>query len=276
MFIGCGRDKMSETAFTDDQVTRACNLHVDNLRRLITWGAVTPVQAGGGRGRIRMWTARQALRISVTAQFFDAGFSLQMGHTLTYCLPLDDLLYAYDPEIIRTHLKRRRDPGSAHLRAVISRKAKNYWPSKQYIGSEVIIVDRQFMYADVLGDCPTLLAIIDRERQRVIPTYSPYQFVFGAGMVEDLNLPKTVDTRGISRGSLLIDDEFLGEEGPSHFEMTQAKIPEGLRTQIFSLDGLICRNFVAVNLAVGFTACLRKLLDLPVDYRPMEQEYNDG
>src|SRR5216684_6744624 len=90
---------MSEAVFTDEQVTNACNLHIDNLRRLITWGAVCPVQSGGGRGRVRQWTARQALRISVTAQFVEAGFSLQMSHTITYCLPLDDLLYAYDPGI---------------------------------------------------------------------------------------------------------------------------------------------------------------------------------
>jgi hypothetical protein len=267
---------MSETLFTDEQVTNACGLHIDNLRRLITWGAVKPVQAGGGRGRVRKWTARQALRVSATAQFVEAGFSLQMGHTLTYCLPLDDLLYAYDPEIIRTHLKGMRDPGSSRLRTMISRRGKNYWPNKGSLGSEVLIVDRQFLYADVLGDAPTLFAVMEIERQRVWPTrYNPYRFVFGAGMVEDFNLPKIVDAQEISRSSLLIDDDFFQEDAPPNFDRVEAKIPAGLTTQILSLNGLICRNLTAINLAVGFTACVRKLLGLPLNYQPMEEEHDE-
>jgi hypothetical protein len=266
---------MRQTIFTDEEVTSACNLHIDNLRRLITWGAVKPVQSGGGRGRVRKWTARQVLRISVTAQFFEAGFSLQMAHTFTYCLPLDDLLYVYDPDMIHMHLKRKRDPGSLRLKALISRQGQNYWPSKRFYGSEVLILDRRFMYADVLGDCPTLFAVIDLDRQRVCPVFSPYMFVFGAGMVEDFNLPKVVDAREISRSSLLIDDEFLTDSSSSNLALFQSKIPAGINNQIFSLDGLICRNLIAVNLAVGFTACLRKLLGLPLDYHPMEEKYNE-
>jgi hypothetical protein len=261
---------MSETVFTDEQVTNACNLHIDNLRRLITWGAVRPVQSGGGRGRVRQWTARQALRISVTAQFVEAGFSLQMSHTITYCLPLDDLLYAYDPGIIRKRLWGGRDPGSRRLRAMISRRPKNYWPDKAAIGSEVIIVDRQFVYADVLGDCPTLFAVVDLERQRVSPTYSPYEFVFGAGMVEDFELPKVADARNVSRSSLLIDDEFIFNKITPILD-----IPKGMDTQILSLDRLVCRNFISLNLAVGLTACVRKLLGFPIDYYPMQEGYDE-
>ena len=44
----------SKTTFTGDAVTAACGLHRDNLRRLITWRAVIPVQAGAGRGRVRL------------------------------------------------------------------------------------------------------------------------------------------------------------------------------------------------------------------------------
>ncbi|HEX3861798.1 MAG TPA: hypothetical protein VHY35_08925 [Stellaceae bacterium] len=264
---------MNDTLFSDKQVTSACNLHVDNLRRLITWGAVTPAQAGGGRGRVRQWTARQALRVSVTAQFVEVGFSLQMAHTLTYCLPLDDLLYAYDPVIIRTVLKSDRDEGALRLKAMISRRGKYYWPGKRYMGSEVIIVDRQFVYADVLGDCPTLLAVIDLERQRVYPSFSPLQFVFGAGMAEDHNLPKIIDAQKISRNSLLIDDEHLTEDRPHR---PLPIIPQDLDSQLLSLDTLVCRNFIAINLAVGLTACVRKLLNLPLHYIPMQEGYDEN
>ena len=68
--------------FTDEQVTEACNLHVDNLRKLITWGAVIPAQAGGGRGRVRLWTMGHVRRISITASIQNAGFSLRLAHTI--------------------------------------------------------------------------------------------------------------------------------------------------------------------------------------------------
>ena len=143
------------------------------------------------------------------------------------------------------------------------------------MGSQVFIVDRRYMYADVLGDYPTLMAVIDLERQRVWPTFSPYQFVFGAGMVEDFNLPKIVDARQISRSSLLIDDEFLPVDQLPNIALFEQKLPGGLISQIFSLDSLVCRNLTAINLAVGLTACVRKLLDLPLDYLPMEEEYDE-
>lgn len=261
--------------FTDEQVTNACSLHIDNLRRLITWGAVKPVQGGGGRGRVRKWTARQALRISVTAQFVEAGFSLQMGHTLTYCLPLDDLLYFYDPDIIRTLMKGKRDSGALRLKALMSRSGKHYWPTKRYLGSNVLIVDRQFMYADVLDPYPALLAVIEPERQRVWPTFNPYRFVYGAGMVEEFGLPKVVDAETISRSSLLIDDNSFVENESWNFALFEQKVPKGLISQIPSLDSLLCRNVMAINLAVGLTACVRKLLKLPVNYRPMEEENDE-
>jgi hypothetical protein len=285
--VARGVKKGEAETFTDEQVTRACGLHLDNLRRLITWGAVTPAQSGGGRGRVRKWTARQALRISVTAQFVEVGFSLQMAHTLTYCLPLDDLLYAYDPAVLRTHLKGKRDRGSLRFKAMIERDATDYWPSKQYLGSEVFFVDRWLLYADVLGDSPTLLAIIDQERQRIYPRHNPYEFLYGAGMVVDFGLPKVVDARKISRKSLLIDDEYLAEpfdEPPSGKQLDRVvakelrrfekKIPRGVDTQLSSAERLVCRNLIAVNLAVGLTAFVRQLLGLPVNYHPMEEQYD--
>jgi hypothetical protein len=41
------------------------------------------------------------MQIAATAEFVDARFSLKMAHTLTYCLPLDNLLLLYDLEFSR-------------------------------------------------------------------------------------------------------------------------------------------------------------------------------
>ena len=86
--------------FTDQQVTEACGLHVDNLRQLITWKAVVPAQSGGGRGKIRLWTAAHVRRISVTATLFNAGFSLKLAHTIAYCIPEDHWLDIYEPDVL--------------------------------------------------------------------------------------------------------------------------------------------------------------------------------
>lgn len=262
--------------FTDQQVTGAAGLHLDNLRRLITWGAVKPIQAGGGRGRVRMWTARQALRISVTAQFVEAGFSLQMAHTLTYCIPLDDLLYVFDPEMIRTKLADKSEPGSARLKAMISADGTDYWPdSHDYLGSLVLIVDRRYLYADVLGGSPILLAVIDPERQCVYPGMNPYQFQYGSGMAEEYGLPTITDAKAIDRASLLIEDKFLTKSFDQHFRQFHKLVPRGLGTMVIGVDSIMCKNLYMVNLAVGLTDFVRKLLGLPVDYRPFDTEYDD-
>ena len=86
--------------FTDQQVTEACGLHVDNLRQLITWKAVVPAQRGGGRGKIRLWTEAHVRRISVTATLFNAGLSLKLSHTIAYCIPEDHWLDIYEPHVL--------------------------------------------------------------------------------------------------------------------------------------------------------------------------------
>jgi hypothetical protein len=89
---------MKGYTFTDGQLTAACELHVDNLRQLITWKAAIPYQRGGGRGRVRLWTLDHVYRISMTASIFNAGFSLKMAHTLAYLLPQDDPMYFCNPD----------------------------------------------------------------------------------------------------------------------------------------------------------------------------------
>lgn len=262
---------MSETAFTDEQVTTACNLHIDNLRRLITWGAVRPVQPGGGRGRVRKWTARQGLRISVTAQFVEAGFSLQMAHTLTYCLPLDDFLYVYEPDFIRSHLKGRRERGSRRLKAMVSPTGKNYWPTADFVGTEIIIVDRRYVYADVTGDRGTLFAIIDTDKQRIYPWLRPSRYYEGTGIAKRFGLEENPDIQSISCKSLLLDEEFLIDDPTADDDRFAKHIPDGVDRSIGSVDRLVCRNVCLINLAVGLTEFVRKLLGLPVSYHPFEE-----
>jgi hypothetical protein len=273
-----GTAEWTAETYTDEQVTTACGLHLDNLRRLITWGAVTPVQSGGGRGRIRKWTARQALRIGITAQFVEAGFSLKMAHTLTYCLPLNDLLYAYDPDVIRTRLGRKRDRESKRRRATISRTEENYWPGRHSLGSHVFIVDHQLLYGDVLARHYMLFAVIDSNCQRVAPAFNPYQYYHGVGIADEFNLPKILDVKRIARSSLLIEDKFIGAEKPSldllkqHIIEFRNHIPAGVAQMIQRPERLVCKNLCIINLAVGLTSILRSLLGLPVRYFPFEDE----
>ena len=73
---------MDQQTFTDEQVTEVCKLYLDNLRELITWKAVLPVQRGGGRGRVRLWSLEHVQRIAAIAAIFNSGFSLRIAHTI--------------------------------------------------------------------------------------------------------------------------------------------------------------------------------------------------
>ena len=272
-----GMEHEPET-YTDERVTAACGLHLDNLRRLITWGAVAPVQSSGGRGRIRRWTGRQALRISVTAQFVEAGFSLQMAHTLTYCLPLNDLLYAYDPDVISTRLDRSRDRESKRRKAMISHTGEDYWPGRYSLGSHVFIVDRQLLYADVLARHYMLFAVIDSNLHRVAPIFNPYHYYHGIGLADEFNLPKLLDVKRIARSSLLVDDKFIADEAGSvdllrqHIVEFRKHIPAGVAELIERPERLVCKNLCNINLALGLTSFVRSLLGLPVRYHPFEDQ----
>jgi hypothetical protein len=257
---------------TDEQVTRATGLHVDNLRRLITWGAVQPISAGGGRGRVREWTTRQALRISITAQFVEAGFSLQMAHTLTYCLPLDDLLYLYDPKYLMEVMAQEKPDESERrlLRQLTHAEPPGAWPERDYMGSQTLIVDGKFLYSDVLGDCPTLMAVIDRERQRVYPTRTPMEFLHGTGVAEKYKFPRVPDAQSINPESLLIDAEFL-KRRKTWKALPKAILPEQIVYQIDGgVESVVCRTLLAINFALGMVVCVRKLNDLPTHYYPYE------
>lgn len=266
---------LTRESYTDEQVTTATRLHVDNLRKLITWGAVKPLQAGGGRGRVRMWSTRQALRISVTAQFVEAGFSLQMAHTLTYCLPLDDLLYVYDPEVLALFIAKKPELYEEDLLSVLTGRAEiGSRFTERYLGSRTLVVDGRYLYSDALGDCPCLMAVIDPVRQRAFPTASPSQFLYGAGMVEDLDLPRVADAVHIDRSSLLIDDQYFVRR-KKWKPLPEAILPKGIEGQLVGLDKIVCRTLLVINLALGLATCVRTLRGVPTNYQPRELPYDN-
>ena len=251
--------------YTDEQVTRAAGLHLDNLRKLITWGAVKPVQAGGGRGKTRLWEGWQALRISITSQIANSGFSLQMAHTLCSCLPVSDLVQAYDPDIIRWRAKFRAERGEKRLRAMIAPAGTGYWPRARYSDGEIAIIDSRFVYYapyDPWGEDGrhSFAGVIDHDRNRFLPFYG----VGPAVDVPSTNLPKRIrDNAVVSRSSLLVDDEYLTIDEKARTRRIQNLLPAGLSFELPAK--FLYSTLVAVNLEVGLTMFIRKLLELPIE-----------
>ncbi len=259
------------TTFTDAQIEEACGLHVDYLRRLITWRAVKPVQAGGGRGRVRLWTMRQALRIAVTAEFVRAGFSLQMAHTITYCLPIDDMLTLYQEDFAAKFA----EIGYPDL---IDPEAVNPMPHMDTVGTETYIVNGRYIYSDALADTPTLFAVIDPERNRVIPTWSdPKKAPWGLIFNNNPEYYREPDFVEIDHKSLLIDDEYLQSyslDDREEYEKRWKKFRElsdYVDTQIIAREWFNFRSFLQINLNIGLYVAYRKLMGLPVDYHFRER-----
>lgn len=75
---------MEKSLFTDQQLFEATDLHMANVKRLITWGAVRPAKGGKGRGRVRLWEARAIRHIACVAALIKTGMSLRTAHTIAY------------------------------------------------------------------------------------------------------------------------------------------------------------------------------------------------
>jgi hypothetical protein len=92
---------MSNELYTDDQLLEATGLHIDNVRKLVTWGAVRPAKGGRGRGNVRMWYAHTVRHIACVAALVNAGLSVKMAHTLVYLDILGDIFFdIIDPETL--------------------------------------------------------------------------------------------------------------------------------------------------------------------------------
>jgi len=256
--------------FSDEQVTAACGLHKDNLRRLITWGAVKPTQSGGGRGRIRLWTIDQAMRIAVTAEFHRSGFSLQMAHTLTYGLPLDDMLASYDRTFIDRHVD-LGDPREVFMRALVMPELDEYWPGDEVIGSQTFIVDRALVYSDALGDAPTLFGAIDAERNQYHPIWWFTGRYFGP-TAEDTGVVVRSAIRNVERSSLLVPDFYFRPKRERQ-KRPLLRIPEGIPGQIDRIEDVRYRTLTAINLAGALYVAFRRLHDLPVTDLSLEDYF---
>ena len=274
--------------FTDAQIEEACGLHVDNLRRLITWRAVRPVQAGGGRGRVRLWSLRQALQIAVTAEFFHAGFSLQMAHTLAYCLPIHGLLDLYEAA------EDLRD--AAGMRHLFDPDKIN--PTAE-IGGDVVILNRKYIYTDLFddnsfhddeptewyGDCRfCIVAVIADGGTSVMPLLSGVISIsnkyYVADGVESMVSGRELD---IDRSSLLVDDldlrvtdnrtndPVLERQLNSRFDEVVGNAPRMFR----DTEYLNYRSSQEIHLSVGLHIAYRKLIGLPVDYHIVEEPHDE-
>jgi hypothetical protein len=82
--------------YTDSDLETATGLPTLHVRRLITWGAVTP--AAGGKGVVRQWDRREIRHIASIAALYAAGLSLPMAHTLGMLIPARFALNMIDPE----------------------------------------------------------------------------------------------------------------------------------------------------------------------------------
>ncbi len=242
--------------FTDRQVIAATGMAVDSLRRLITWGAVRPSQSGGGRGRVRLWSTHQALRICVTSELAAEGYSLQMAHTLAYCLPLTNLMLYFDPEYSKVFARRTSadSPQKNLLKALTHSEPPKIFPGPgQYANSQVLILERRLVYSNVEEEFE-LVAEIDADRQRVRPLHDPEREVQGDSNDED---PPTVD-----KSSLLIDRRYLSARGQRRLQDDDGVI----RTQ--KLDMIMCKSLLSLNLSLSFVLCVRRLQGFKTIFSP--------
>jgi hypothetical protein len=108
---------MDDSHYTDAEMESATGLPLIHVRRLITWGAVSP--AKGGKGVVRQWDRFAIRHIACVNALYVAGLSLPMAHTLGMLMPLRFVIDIIDPEADVGAKKRNRwfDPQTA-LRAL--------------------------------------------------------------------------------------------------------------------------------------------------------------
>jgi len=230
------QEPMAFGPFTDDDVTAACNLHVDNLRRLITWRAVRPIQSGGGRGKVRLWSLRQAQRIAVTALFANSGMSLRMAHTLAHCLPIDDMLLIHQPAFY------------AQLTVQPDLFAHEPYEAKDNIDlvGHVTIIDGRFVFGDILGDEDTLFGEIDQKKNIYISYWDPFSSYYGNVIADQADGDKASPmSLEIDRGSLLVEHD-------------RSKMP----TKDITLSD--AQFFTSYNMYVCLAVATRRLIKLPI------------
>ncbi len=244
---------VDDRTYTDEQVTSACDFHVDNLRQLITWRAIVPAQKGGGRGRVRLWTMSDVQRISTIASIFNAGFSLKMAHTLSYLIPVSDFIIGiFDPMVLEMNGGDRGE-----------------WfdPNKPKVGP--IDID---------------LYIIVNNRQYVTLVTKGCVDHFGE-LNKDLTLYKTSEDFSRCQGPISVIPEYLVHiKDERYLKERYAKWEDAFRGELIDPKSLAwehdpnidIKNSISVfsrpltriqiNLTLGVRIAVRKVLGLPVDY----------
>lgn len=241
--------------FTDQQVTAACDLHLDNLRKLITWRAVIPIVGGGGRGKTRKWSLMRANRITVIATIFNAGFSLRMAHTITYCAPLDRLFFALNPSALTGGAIKKEgwlDPDNSKIRVN---------PQDWYLD----IANGQFVY--VRG--PDLLWCIGRigDHGTRFISNEPVHAAYSKDRVtpehwEDYPQAfQTLQKRNLAKW----ENPFSPEDRINPDSLAYSYDPD-LDHELAERAHANPRSLTTINISLSVRIALRKLLQLPVEY----------
>lgn len=82
--------------YSDFDLEAAAGLPMLHVRRLITWGAVTP--ARGGKGVVRQWHRQEIRQVACVAALYKAGLSLPVAHTLGMLIPARFAIEIIDPD----------------------------------------------------------------------------------------------------------------------------------------------------------------------------------
>jgi len=89
--------QMGDSYYTDAEMESATGLPIFHVRRLITWGAVSP--AKGGKGVVRQWDQHAIRHIACVKALYVAGLSLPMAHTLGMLTPTRVAIDLIDPRV---------------------------------------------------------------------------------------------------------------------------------------------------------------------------------
>lgn len=116
---------------SDQGLVAASGLPILHVRRLITWGAVTPSR--GGKGVVRGWSTAEVLRVARIAAIFEAGLSLRIAHTLSILIPGEALFTIYNPATDVPEATRRDE--TVEMKVVIGNGTVVGWQ----IGDEEIV-----------------------------------------------------------------------------------------------------------------------------------------
>ncbi|MBP2311910.1 hypothetical protein [Azospirillum soli] len=262
--------------FTDEEVMHACDISMDSLRKLITWKAAVPAQAGGGRSRVRLWKSSQIARICVASRIANSGFSLRMAHTMAYALPLDDMLSLYDLDLLDKISESAEERNKFIGIDFFSPEELLIFPHESRIG-HVLIVNNKYVYTDALGSIATMWGVIDWEANRLVVRKRLEQFYWGK-VANNLDAhPRRTGVDDIDPSSLLVTvlgESGADEEGKAYW----AKLWDGPDLVPYAIYGVNNYGFstLVINLYIGLQVMLRRLLGLPYRIAECQTEFEEA